>query len=58
MAERCQALRGRTTLLIATHNLAEIKGPGDVLRPDQRVWADQLRRAGVRAEWWSVRPVR
>jgi Fanconi-associated nuclease 1 len=34
--------------------LAEIKGPGDTLRPDQRIWADRLVRAGIRAEWWSV----
>ncbi len=34
--------------------LAEVKGPGDTLRPDQRIWADRLVRAGIRTEWWTV----
>lgn len=37
-------------------HLAEVKGPADQLRPEQRVWADVLRRAGAPIEWWWVRP--
>jgi hypothetical protein len=36
--------------------LAEVKGPGDSLRPEQRVWADRLLAAGAPIEWWWVRP--
>ena len=35
--------------------LVEIKGPGDSLRDDQRVWMDRLLAAGVRVELWQVR---
>lgn len=34
----------------------EVKGPGDALRDEQRVWLDRLGRAGVRAEVWDIRP--
>lgn len=36
--------------------LAEVKGPGDALRPAQRVWIDRLLDAGVPTEVWEVRP--
>lgn len=36
--------------------LAEVKGPADSLRPEQRVWADVLKRAGAPIEWWWVKP--
>ncbi len=35
--------------------LAEIKGPGDNLRDDQRVWHDGFVTSGNRVELWSVR---
>lgn len=35
--------------------LAEVKGPGDSLRDEQRVWIDHLRRAGVSVELWILR---
>jgi hypothetical protein len=38
--------------------LAEIKGPGDSLRDDQRVWFDRLLTAGVPAELWLVEQAR
>jgi len=34
--------------------LVEVKGPGDSLRDEQRVWLDRLVRLGVRAEIWHV----
>lgn len=33
---------------------AEIKGPTDALRDDQRVWLDRLLAAGLRVELWQV----
>jgi hypothetical protein len=36
--------------------LAEVKGPGDQLRAEQRVWADRLLAAGAHVEWWFVAP--
>lgn len=35
--------------------LAEVKGPSDSLRDEQRVWHDQLLAAGVRVELWRVK---
>ncbi len=32
----------------------EVKGPGDALRDDQRVWLDSLSRAGASVEVWSI----
>ena len=37
--------------------LVEVKGPGDTLRPAQRVWLDRLVRAGVQTEVWAIEPV-
>lgn len=34
--------------------LVEVKGPGDSLRDEQRVWLDRLARLGVPAEVWEV----
>ncbi len=36
--------------------LAEVKGPTDSLRDEQRVWLDVLQRAGAPAELWEVVP--
>jgi Fanconi-associated nuclease 1 len=35
--------------------LAEVKGPGDSLRDEQRVWMDRLLELGVPTELWKVR---
>ncbi|MEC7946190.1 MAG: VRR-NUC domain-containing protein, partial [Myxococcota bacterium] len=48
--------RSRPGRLGAGLLLVEVKGPGDGLRPAQRVWLDRLIRAGVPAEVWEVRP--
>jgi hypothetical protein len=36
--------------------LIEVKGRGDRLRDEQRVWHDVLQRAGLRVEIWRVEP--
>jgi hypothetical protein len=35
--------------------LAEVKGPGDSLRDEQRVWMHRLLELGVPTEVWKVR---
>ncbi len=45
------ALPGRLTEGL---HLVEVKGPGDRLRDDQRLWLDCLVRAEVRTEVWEV----
>ncbi len=35
--------------------LAELKGPGDSLRDEQRLWIDHFRRCGVSVELWILR---
>jgi Fanconi-associated nuclease 1 len=37
--------------------LAELKGPTDSLRDNQRVWIDRLLALGLRVELWTVAPV-
>jgi hypothetical protein len=37
--------------------LAELKGPTDALRDNQRVWLDRLLALGLRVELWTVAPV-
>ncbi len=37
--------------------LAELKGPTDSLRDNQRVWIDRLLGLGLRVELWTVAPV-